>query len=238
MSPVRRGDVLGIDHLAAGVAAEHETLRSSQGDVMTLSMRLAAAGAVLSLALGAWAIDDVDVAGADVGSADPAISSHACPEGVPPELAPAPDQDLSFVLSATGVQKYTCASTATGAAWTLVAPDAQLFKNGHRVGTHDAGPTWRYRDGSTVVGAKAAEATPDASAIPWLLLTATSHAGERGRMTGVTSIQRMSTTGGRAPATGCDADHIGAASDVPYTADYFFYQTRTKHQEHNVRCGQ
>ena len=205
---------------------------------MSLSMPLAATGAVLTLALDACAVDDMDVAEAFAGSSESAISSHACPDGIPPELAPAPDQNLSFVLSATGVQKYTCAATPTGAAWTLVAPDAALLKNGHRVGTHDAGPTWRYRDGSTVVGAKAAEATPDASAIPWLLLTATSHGAERGKMTAVTSIQRLSTTAGRAPSTGCDADHVGAATNVPYAASYFFYETRTRHQEHNVRCGQ
>jgi len=207
---------------------------------MTLSLQVAATGAVLTLtlALGACAIDDAEGGRPGVGSAGSAISSRDCPEGVPPELAPARDQDLAFVLAATGVQKYTCSATATGAAWTLVAPDAALFKNRHRVGTHDAGPTWRYRDGSSVVAAKAADATPDASAIPWLLLTATGHGGERGKMTAVTSIQRLSTTGGRAPAAGCDADHMGAASDVPYSADYFFYQTRTRHDEHNVRCGQ
>jgi len=75
------------------------------------------------------------------------------------------------------------------------------------------------------------------SAIPWLLLGATSHGGENGKMTQVTSIQRLSTVGGLAPATGCDADHVGATADVPYDADYFFYRTRTKHQENNIRCG-
>ena len=57
-----------------------------------------------------------------------------------------------------------------------------------------------------------------------VLLTATAHTGD-GLFANVTSIQRLSTTGGLAPATGCDADHVGAEARVPYTADYFFYRT-------------
>jgi hypothetical protein len=210
----------------------------AQGAIMSLSVRLAMASAILPLALGACATDDLDAAELDVDSTASAISRRACPEGVPSNLAPAADQNLAFVLSATGVQKYTCTATATGFAWTLVAPQADLFRKGDKVGLHFAGPTWQYEDGSTVVGSKVADATPDPTAIPWLLLTAASHGGERGKMTRVTSIQRLSTTGGLAPATGCDADHVGAAADVPYTADYFFYRTRTRHQDHNVRCGE
>ena len=173
----------------------------------------------------------------EIGSSEAAISRHACPDGVPAGLAPAADQDLWFVLGATGVQKYTCAATATGFAWTFVAPEADLFQNGCQVGIHYAGPTWEHGDGSTVVAARAAGATPDPSAIAWLLLNAVSHGPEAGKMTQVSSIQRLSTTGGNAPATGCDADHVGAAADVPYTADYFFYRTRARHPERNVRCG-
>ena len=39
-----------------------------------------------------------------------------------------------------------------------------------------------------------------------------------------TYIQRVNTTGGLAPATGCDAEHIGAQAAIPYTADYYFYK--------------
>jgi len=203
---------------------------------MSPSMRLATT-AVLALSFAAFATDGADAGEAEVDSVQSAISGDTCPAGVPPELAPAPDQHLAFVLSATGVQKYTCAAAATGFAWTLVAPDAKLFRNDRQVGTHHAGPTWAYRDGSTVVGARVAGATLQPTAVPWLLLTAASHGGENGKMTAVSSIQRLSTTGGVAPATGCDADHVGAAVDVPYAADYFFYTTRTKHQQRNVRCG-
>ncbi len=187
--------------------------------------------------LPACALEDPDAEEVEVGSIESAISGRVCPEGVRPELAPAPDQDLAFVLSATGVQKYTCAATETGFAWTFVAPEADLFKRDCQVGIHYAGPTWEYQDGSTVVGARVSGASPDPTAIPWLLLAATSHGDERGKMTKVSSIQRLSTTGGLAPTTGCDAAHVGDAADVPYTADYFFYRTKTRHQDRNVRCG-
>lgn len=182
-----------------------------------------------------------------VGCADssPAVStttadltSHACPANVPASLAPAADQDLAFVLAASGVQEYTC----NGTAWVFIAPDAQLYPEHacheeDAVGHHYAGPTWEwYEDGSTVVGAKVAAASVDASSIPWLLLKSMSHGPNDGRMSDVTAIQRLETVGGNAPATGCDADHVGATANVPYTAHYFFYRTRTDGHR-NVRCG-
>jgi len=172
------------------------------------------------------------------GAAETALTASVCPSGTPASLAPAIDQDLAFALDATGVQKYACKATATGAAWTFVAPEATLFDSGgNPVCSHFAGPTWEYEDGSSVVGAKIAGATLDPSAIPWLLLSTPSHGGPNGKMTGVTAIQRLSTTGGLAPATGCDADHLGATADVPYTAKYFFYRTHSSHPEKNIRCG-
>jgi len=166
------------------------------------------------------------------------LSSRACPADVPAAIAPAADQDLAFAVAASGVQEYTC----NGTAWVFVAPDAQLYplhscEQDEALGHHYAGPTWEwYEDGSTVVGAKKAGATVDATAIPWLLLTAVSHGPNDGRMSDITSIQRLETVGGNAPATGCDADHVGASANVPYTAQYYFYRTRTN-GHHNVRCG-
>jgi hypothetical protein len=192
------------------------------------------------------------VSGADsLSSTDQALSSHECPANTPAALAPAADQDLAFALDATGTQNYVCAATTTGYAWTFVAPEALLSReHGHSRCHHDdavvhhfAGPTWQsIDDGSTVVAAKAAGATVDTTAIPWLLLDATSHGAptdgeDTGLMTPITAVQRLSTGGGLAPATGCDGDHLGATADVPYTARYFFYRTQTHHPEHNVRCG-
>jgi hypothetical protein len=177
---------------------------------------------------------------APTAAADQTIVRDACPDGVPATLAPAADQDLSFVLNASGVQEYTCQANATGFAWVFVAPDADLYlpnNDNNIIGHHFAGPTWEYEDGSTVVGRKVAAATVDKTAIPWLLLVAASHGGADGRMTDITSIQRLETVGGTAPASGCDADHAGASANVPYTASYFFYVTRDPDKNNNQRCG-
>jgi len=45
------------------------------------------------------------------------------------------------------------------------------------------------------------------------------------KLTKTTFIQRLNTTGGSAPATGCaTATDIGNRAYVPYTADYLFYK--------------
>lgn len=191
-----------------------------------------------SLALAVPAcVDTVDSAD-ELDSAESALLlSCACPANTPAILAPATNQNLAFVLDATGVQKYTCKPTATGAAWTLVAPVADLLKNGAVVGTHYAGPTWESNDGSTVVGARLEGATVDATAIPWLLLSVVSHGTSSGAMSNVTAIQRLETTGGLAPSGGCSAEVLGGTVEVPYTAKYFFYRTNNLLPLLNTRCG-
>jgi hypothetical protein len=158
-----------------------------------------------------------------------AISESVCPPGVTAALTPAAGQTLKEVLSGVGVQVYMCTATASGAfAWTFVAPQANLLNDdGKLVGTHFIGPTWQGSDGSSVVGKKLAAVTVDASAIPWLLLDGVSHSSDTGRFSDVTSIQRLSTVGGLAPADGCDTDHIGALAQVPYSAEYVFYKAKT-----------
>lgn len=178
-------------------------------------------------------VDEVD----ELDTAESALLSCPCPAATPAALAPPADQNLAFVLDATGVQQYACNATPTGAAWTFVAPTADLFKDGFVAGTHYAGPTWKGNDGSTVVGARVAGAPVDATAIPWLLLSVVSNSGWLGGMSDVTAIQRLATTGGLAPATGCDTAHLGATAAVPYTAKYFFYRTNVLLWQLNTRCG-
>ncbi len=67
--------------------------------------------------------------------------------------------------------------------------------------------------------------SPDADSIPWLLVNIVSHEST-GVLSRATSIQRLNTKGGKAPATGCDAAHAGQELRVPYSADYFFYAPR------------
>lgn len=163
-----------------------------------------------------------------VAAADAAVEPlAACRSPLPaPGLSFPEGNDLSLALAASGVQVYTCTSAASGAAWTFTAPEADLFDaSGAKAGTHFAGPTWALADGSKVVGAKVAAATVRQDAIPWLLLGAASHEGA-GTLAGATFIQRIRTTGGVAPATGCDAAHAGATARVPYTAVYCFASRR------------
>jgi hypothetical protein len=143
---------------------------------------------------------------------------------VPPELQPPANEQLLLQVHAKGDQVYICKSEAAQFTWTLKAPDAQLFdKDGKPFGKHFAGPSWEASDGSRVTGKAAANApSPDANSIPWLLVKVVSHAGA-GVLSPVTSIQRLNTKNGKAPASGCDASHVGQELRVPYSADYLFF---------------
>lgn len=143
---------------------------------------------------------------------------------VPPELQPPANEQLLLQVHAKGDQVYTCKSEAAQFTWTLKAPDAQLFdKDGKPFGKHFAGPSWEASDGSRVTGKAAANApSPDANSIPWLLVKVVSHDGA-GVLSPVTSIQRLNTKNGKAPASGCDASHVGQELRVPYSADYLFF---------------
>ena len=144
---------------------------------------------------------------------------------VPANLVVPDGNRLAFRLNAVGVQIYACqANTAGVLGWAFQAPEADLFNaRGRFAGKHYKGPTWEGLDGSTVVGSKLAASPVDATAIPWLLLQATSHTGD-GRMSEVTFIQRLNTVGGLAPSTGCDDAHVGVMARVDYTAVYYFYE--------------
>ena len=140
----------------------------------------------------------------------------------PANLSAPSGEEVKLHAHASGDQIYQC----DGTKWTLLAPDAKLFDQaGRPVGSHFKGPTWQWSDGSRVIGKAVANATPDAESIPWLLLTATGHSGD-GVMKNITTIQRVQTKGGKAPAAGCDASHKNEQTRSHYTADYYFYAPR------------
>ncbi|GGX32542.1 DUF3455 domain-containing protein [Undibacterium squillarum] len=143
----------------------------------------------------------------------------------PASLQAPEGQKFMFELAAKGVQRYTCKGLANngGFAWTFVAPQADLYQvSGAKTGDHGAGPYWAMADGGRIVGEVVAKAdAPDANAIPWLLLKVKSNAGS-GAFANVKSVQRVATTLGKAPATGCDATTEGSEIQVPYTASYNF----------------
>jgi hypothetical protein len=147
-------------------------------------------------------------------------------DAIPSSLAIPAGHFMAFQLAAPGVQIYVCQARADNPAafeWAFRAPEADLLNaRGELVGRHYAGPTWEGIDGSNVVAAARANAdSPDATAIPWLLLQAQSNAGS-GLFSTVTYIQRLDTTGGRAPADGCSGTSAGQELRVPYTATYAF----------------
>ena len=149
---------------------------------------------------------------------------------LPENLKAAANEVMSLQSKATGVQIYTCTARKDDASkyeWSFKAPEAELFDmSGKRIGKHYAGPTWESDDGSKVVGeVKARDNGPDANAIPWLLLSAKSTSGN-GVFARTTSIQRLDTTGGKAPAQECDANQAGKELRVPYTATYIFFSAK------------
>ena len=145
---------------------------------------------------------------------------------VPDKLKPGAYESLAMIVPAKGVQIYECRAlpNAAGASWAFVAPEADLLDaRGAVTGKHYAGPHWDALDGSKIVGAVKARAdAPQATAIPWLLLSAKSVGGQ-GRFANVTSVQRIHTAGGLAPTKPCDASTLGAIERVPYSADYLFF---------------
>ena len=148
-------------------------------------------------------------------------------DAIPPALAVPSGHVMVFQLIGQGVQIYRCqprTDDPSALQWTFRFPEATLLNpRGEVVGSHSAGPIWEGNDGSQVVGEARANAdSPDPEAIPWLLIQARSNQGA-GLFGSVTYIQRLHTTGGRAPVGGCDQEHAGQEVRIPYTATYVFY---------------
>jgi hypothetical protein len=164
---------------------------------------------------------------------------------VPANIRVDSDNRVYFVGHAVGTQNYICLPSGTSFKYTLFTPQATLFNEADKeVITHYFSPnpeeqgtvraTWQHsRDSSRVWGAAPpADTSTDANfvkpgAIAWLKVTATGHdEGPNGGDTLVktTFIQRLNTSGGLAPTTGCSSQaDVGRQAFMPYRADYFFY---------------
>ena len=138
--------------------------------------------------------------------------------------APAQAATTALQLQGKGVQIYACQAAGAGFAWALKGPEAILLdQSGAQVGRHFAGPSWQASDGSTIVGEPlAASPSPTAGSVAWLVLHVKSSSGA-GLFANIAYVARTATSGGAAPATGCDAGHIGAEARIPYTATYTFF---------------
>jgi hypothetical protein len=166
------------------------------------------------------------------------------PSNIPENIAVLPPNKPFLVGHAIGTQNYVCLPSGNEFKFKLFTPQATLFDGaGRQIITHFFSPdpddplgtiraTWQHsRDTSAVWGKVVTgdNATVDRTAIDWLRVTATTtEGGPRGVLARTTFIQRVNTTGGLAPATGCSsAADVGKSAFVPYTADYIFYTDRT-----------
>jgi hypothetical protein len=129
---------------------------------------------------------------------------------------------------AEGVQRYKAqlkeGSIPAAYEWVFVAPKADLYDaSNKRIGIHGAGPYWALSAADSIFAQQFSpvrSASPDANSIPWLLLMPKEGKIPTGVFANVNYIQRIATTGGKAPATAplSSTDTI----DVFYTAVYRF----------------
>src|SRR5213593_2573304 len=138
---------------------------------------------------------------------------------VPAAIA-APGESAVATWHAEGAQVYECKAASDGKlAWAFREPIATLLLDGKTVGRHYAGPNWEHIDSSAVVGKAVGNASgATANDIPWLKLTVTSGRGT-GILSGVTTVQRINTAGGKLEG---DCDKAGSYRNAPYSADYVF----------------
>jgi len=137
-----------------------------------------------------------------------------------PDAIAAKGETVVATWHAEGAQIYECKAAADGKlAWAFREPIASLFLDGKTIGRHYAGPNWEHADGSAVVG-KVAGNAPGATPkdIPLLKLDVVASRGS-GTLSGVTTVQRINTVGGRYEGA---CDKAGAFYSAPYAADYVF----------------
>src|SRR3954454_7933440 len=137
-----------------------------------------------------------------------------------PDAIAAKGETTVATFHAEGAQVYECKAGAEGKlAWAFREPIATLLADGKTAGRHYAGPNWELSDGSAAKG-KAAGHGPGSTAadIPWLKLDVVSQRGT-GTLTGVTTVQRINTKGGKLEGP-CEAP--GTYRSAPYSADYVF----------------
>jgi hypothetical protein len=178
----------------------------------------------------------------------PMAAQSIAPQPVPYDVRVPAGNTAYLKASATGTQNYVCLPSGTGLGWKFQGPQATLFVtfrwfNGdvrQQVATHFLSPnpietgmparaTWQSSDSSSVWAKKIGESSDPnfvaPGAIPWFLLQMVgTQQGPTGgaTFTPTTYIQRVNTTGGTIPTTGCS--EAGAIAFVPYTADYVFYR--------------
>jgi hypothetical protein len=158
-----------------------------------------------------------------------ALAAVAPPAGITSAITAPADEEAAFVLRGQGTHAFECkplASDPSRFGWTFATPDVTLYDAGRPVARHAAENTWEAMgDRSSVSGAPRARQDGGSSNLPWLLFRAQS-TPDAGLFAGVTSVQRVNTSGGVAPDGGCDASNAGKEARVAVAADYYFYRRR------------
>ena len=194
-----------------------------------------------------WMTSLAALAGACLALLPQGLYAHGfTPPPVPTSLE-VPEGNRPFLRGyATGTQNYICLPNKAGPgfSWDFLGPQATLFTDYEtQITTHFLSPnpdeggmaraTWQHsRDTSTIWAMMIVSSSDpnfvEPDAIPWLLLEVVG--ADRGptggsRLTETTYLQRVHTSGGIKPTTGCtEAADVGNKMLVPYTADYVFYK--------------
>jgi hypothetical protein len=155
------------------------------------------------------------------------LATLAAPQLSDPTLPPV-NVRARFTVEGIGVQVYHCVQPDGAFTWEFQEPAATLFDPAthQQVGTHAAGPTWTWADGSAVIGKIVQKLpSPDPANIPWLLLQASPSGETTGALTGIVMVRRSNTAAGVPPASSvCDAHNLNVVLKVPYQATYTFYE--------------
>lgn len=182
-----------------------------------------------------------------ISSPQPAYADDVITPPPVPANIQVPAGNVPYLVGhAAGTQNYVCLPSGDTFRYTLFTPQATLFNDDmEEIMTHYFGPNpdeggtiraaWQHsQDTSTVWGqVMPGNSSTDPKyvapgAIAWLLVTIVGdQAGPTGgdKLTQTTYIQRVNTSGGVAPSTGCSsASNIGSQAFVPYTTDYYFYK--------------
>jgi hypothetical protein len=191
---------------------------------------------------------------AQVSATDsPKFERNITPPAMPDKIPVDPGFVAFLEGHGVGTQNYVCRPSGSGFAFKLFTPQATLFgDNGKQLITHFFSPnpfelnadptvvgdhpirvTWQDSQDTSTVWAKLDQSSSDApfvspDAIAWLKLEVVgAQDGPTGDNTLAATkfIQRLNTSGGLAPSTGCASpSDVGNQAFVPYTADYFFYR--------------
>ena len=181
----------------------------------------------------------------------PAHADRVTPPAVPANIKVPAGAKAFLVGHATGTQNYICLPSGAGFKFVLFTPQATLFAdNEKQIITHFFSPnlnpippeiegtiraTWQDSHDTSTVWASAIAMATNATdpgfvqpgAVAWLKLQVVgSQTGPIGsnKLIGTSFIQRVNTSGGLAPSTGCASSaDVGHEAFVPYTADYVFY---------------